>query len=136
MMYSSNHNARSGFVLIEVLVTIAIVGMVIAPIFMLQSNMLRALYRVSTQARLLFPVKNALEKTLVGVSTQTEREVSRQEEIKNPAGTLRYTVRKIGDASALKNVKDMYFNEVQVRSIRGERESMVGFVYKPERKQQ
>lgn len=120
--------------LMEVLVTIAIVGMVITPIFMLQTSVLRALYRVSAQARLLFPVKNALEEAVDEMPTQREQEVSRKEEITNPAGTLTYTMRKVGAASALKDVKDIYFNQVLVRSIRGERESMVGFVYKPERK--
>ena len=120
--------------LMEVLVTIAIVGMVITPIFMLQTNVLHALYRVSGKARLLFPVKNALEKAVVEVPEKKEQEISKTEQITDPAGTLTYTMRKVGDTSVLKDVKDLYFNEVQVRSIRGERESMVVFVYKPERK--
>lgn len=122
--------------LMEVLVTIAIVGMVITPIFMLQTSVLRALYRVSAQARLLFPVKNKLEELCAQAPTQKEQEISKKEQITNPAGTLTYTMRKVGGTSALKDVKDMYFNEVLVRSTRGERESMVCFVYKPERKQE
>ncbi len=118
----------------EVLITIAIVGLVIAPVFILQRNVLRSLYTTSAQTRMLFPIQNELHEQLEKLYDRQEEEFSENKDIKNPDGKLAYKMRKVVPTSELKDIKDLYFTEAQVLLKRGDRESMVLFIYKSERK--
>ena len=134
MIRSSSRNAQSGFMLMEVLITIAIVGLVIAPVFILQGNALKALYKISAQTRMLFPLNNELKEQLEQIYEREGEEFTEQKDIKIPDGKLTYKMRKVVQTSELKDIKDLYFNEAQMLLKRGDRESMVMFIYKPERK--
>lgn len=134
MIRSSNRNAQSGFMLIEVLVTIAIVGLTIAPVFILQGNVLKVLYKISAQTRMLFPIQNELKSQAEEIAGREQEEFTEQKDIKIPDGKLTYKMRKVVPTSELKEIKDLYFTQVQMQLKRGDRESMVMFIYKPERK--
>lgn len=135
-MNLKNQNSRQGFMLTEILITIAIIGIALTPIFILQSSSLRSLYNYSERIRLLFPVKNFLQENIIEASNKEEQEISEEKQIKNPSATLNYHLKKVQDGSSLSKINDLYLGSVSIQSIRGTKESMVGFVYKPERKQQ
>jgi len=132
MIHFKSRSAQSGFILMEVLLTIAIVGMVITPVLMLQTNALRGLYRFSSRIALLFPAKNFLMESVV----QAPQKKDQKEEITNPRATLTYTKRPVGKNSAFKDVKDLHRASVAAESSRKAKESIVHFIYQPERKKQ
>jgi len=125
--------------LMEVLVTIAIVGMTLVPLFMTQSNALRGVYRYAQRLRLIVPAKNFFVDIFSKKKEQSDdgekKEVEIEEkEITDPAAKLTHKKRKLTENSAFKKIKDLEVHEVIVRGTRGGRESIIGWVYKPERK--
>jgi hypothetical protein len=133
MICSNNHN-QSGFLIPEVLVTIAIVGLVMTPIFILQSNALRGLYKISAQTQMLFPLQSELQEQAEKSFDRQEEEVTEQKTVANPAGRMSYKMRVIAPSSELKDISDLYYHEAQMVLPNNERESMVLFVYRPEQK--
>ena len=134
MIHSNNRKVQSGFVILEVLIAIIIVGMVITPVFLLQRNVMRSLYFISARARMLFPLQNELNEQLEKAYNREEEDVTENKDMKIPAGKLTYKMRKVTQTSELKNIPDLYFTEAQMVLKAGDRESMVLFAYKPERK--
>lgn len=134
MEHLKNHN-KPGFLLMEVLLTIALVGLSLSPAFLMQSTTMRSVFQFSNRIRLLFPVKNFFfEKVFKGEQKGPEEkskpEMSRQ--ISRPAGTVTYKTKPVGQNSALKNIKGMQRVEVVGRTLRTQ-ETLIGFIYKPER---
>ena len=136
MIHFKSRSAQSGFMLMEVLLTIAIVGMVITPILMLQTNALRGLYRFSSRITLLFPAKNFLMESVVQAPQKKDQKVTEKKEITSPRATLTYTQRPVGKNSAFKDIKDLHRASVVAESSRKAKESIVHFIYQPERKKQ
>jgi len=135
MIHFKSRSAQSGFMLTEVLLTIAIVGMVITPVLMLQTNALRGLRRYSSRMRLLFPAKNFLMESVVQTPETKEPEAPKKKEITNPKATLAYAKRPVEKDSAFKDIPNVHRVRVTARSPRA-KESIVGFIYQPERKKE
>lgn len=133
MEYLKSRHNKSGFMMMEVMVTIAIVGLAIAPILMMQSASLRALRQYSSQIRLLFPVKNFWMEMTAKSFDKKETEFTEKRQINNPAASSTYKASKVGENSVFKGIKHIYKSELTAKTLRGTRESIVGFVYKPER---
>lgn len=134
MIRLNNHNAQSGFLLPEVLVTIAIVGMIITPLFVLQASALRALYKTSAQTRMLFPLQNELQEQAEKIVDRQEQEITEQKESTNPPGKLTYKMHALAPTSELKDIKDLCYTQANMLLPSNDKESMVMFVYKPEQK--
>ena len=115
--------------MMEIMITIAIVGASLAVAFTLQSTILRGLYRASASIRLLFPVKDFWVETTF--KQLEKKEGTDQKQVTNPSATITQKLTKVGERSVLKDVKDLKKNEVSGRSRRT-RESIIGFVYRPE----
>jgi len=128
-----NHK-QPGFLLMEVLLTIALVGMSLAPAFVMQSSTMRNLYNYSARLRLFFPIKNFWLDRISKLDPKLE--VSKEPEsrkITRPSGTLTYKLTPIGENSAFKKIKGIHRVEVVGRSRRT-KESLVSFIYRPEKK--
>ncbi|MFC1845562.1 hypothetical protein ACFLX2_00365 [Candidatus Dependentiae bacterium] len=136
MMSLKSQNSRPGFMLTEILVTVAIIGVALMPIFVLQTSALRSLYRYSNRIRALFPTKNFLQQALAQAPDKEERTISEEKKITRPPATLQYELKKVSETSSLREIKDLYIGTVSIESTRGTRESMVGFVYRPEREKE
>jgi len=128
----------------EVLLTIALVGMALAPAYMMQSTTMRQVYKFSEQLRLLFPMKNfwteTTRKTLESKKQDDAKDPSSPsassdtvvKKITRPSGTVTYKMRPVGENSALKKIKGMQKVQVTGKTTRGQQGTLVGFVYKPE----
>jgi len=119
--------------LMEVLIAIAVVGLMITPIFVMQSGSLRGISRYSDKIRLLFSAKNVAVKVVVKLEEEKEEELSGTEQINRPSATLTYSVGDIKKGSSLEEVKDMHKIQVATQTRRAGKESVVAFVYMPER---
>ena len=135
MIHFKSRSAQSGFMLTEVLLTIAIVGMVIMAVLMMQTNALRGLQRYSSRMRLFFPAKNFLMESIVSTSEKKGQEVPKKKEITNPKATLTYTKQPVGKDSVFKDIHNLHRVKVAAQSRRA-KESIVRFIYQPERKKQ
>jgi len=128
----------------EVLLTIALVGMSLAPAFIMVSSTMRPLYAFSRRLQLLFPIKNFWVSKTSKVDPSSpvlssvegpDKSAFKTKEITRPTGTLTYKLTPVGEKSALKKIKGMHRAEVIGRS-RNTKETLVGFVYRPEKKKQ
>ncbi len=110
--------------LMEIMITIAIVGLMLVPVFMMQSSTFRALSRYSSRMRLLFSAKNSLIQEID--KEHATKKLSEKQGQKE--GVERS---KVDQSLAFKNIKNLYKHTVKVRSSRGQKESIIGFTYKP-----
>jgi len=132
MEHLKNHN-KSGFMLMEVLLTIALVGMALAPAYMMEGTIQRSLSRYSARIRLLYHIKNFWTEVVWKIADEKETERTDKRQVSNPSATLTYRLSPVGENSSLKKIKGMHKVQVTGKSTRNARESIVGFVYKPER---
>ena len=127
-----------GFTLIEVLLALAIIGLVLTPIFLTQSNVLRrSSYASRMLARILAAKKMLIESEFALAGDA--QEFSQQKKIMIPPTLLTYRLRKIPETSALKKFKNVLWESVSFEwtDERGKKkqDQLVTFLYKPEQSQ-
>ena len=124
---------NNGFTLIEVLLALAIIGLILTPIFLGQAFIVRSNGRASRYLASLFAAKKYLVETELGLSAQVS-EATSEKKIDNPRTTLRYELKKIPSVSSLKNFKNVLIERVSWADIRTpkKQDSLLTFLYKPE----
>jgi len=133
MIHSRNKN---GFTLVEVLVSLAIVALVLTPIYVTQGTVLQ---RVGHYARVLdrfmfadlFFVDSAI------ALGKDAKQMTLEKKIDTPLTFLTYEFKPMPDASPLKKFKDLYLEKVTIRydeAGRKYRDELVSFHYRPEKK--
>ncbi len=129
---------KAGFTLIEVLLSLAIIALVLTPIFVVQGTVLS---RVGRYARMidrfmqsqLFFVNSSIAVSAEAKSTTLEKKID------VPLTFLSYEFQKLPDSSPLKNFKDVYQEKVTIRYEDDGRkylDSLVSFRYRPEEKKE
>lgn len=130
MIHSKN---SSGSALIEAMIAIAIMGMVLTPMFLLETNVFNVVARLGEQFhRLIFAhhfLYIAQEQEPVESTTYS---LEKKEE--KPLSMVRYTLTPIAKQSSLASVERLYRQEVFASGIRGvsPQARLVHFIYKPE----
>lgn len=124
-----------GFTLVEVLLALAIIGIVLTPIFLINQVVLR---RSSADARLFSRLIQARDFLIDQQfeNMQEAQEAGGQKKITNPPTTLTFSSRKIPENSALKKFKHVMIDSVTMQWA-GERnknrqEKLITFTFKPE----
>ncbi len=109
MQRFKNHNSH-GFSFIEIVLTIALIGAITAPVFMVQYNVLGLLTRSSDRVRRIF-----LTDTLYNQAVLQEKKVDQdikalsfEKKYEDPALSLRYEVTEVSEKSPLKKLKNLY----------------------------
>lgn len=136
MMYLRRRNQRSGFMLLEVMITIAILGLAMGPIFILHTSALRSLYRYSGKIRVLFFAKRSLIDFLYESQRKNEDEIFEEKLVPKSTVTVTQKIKKVAQNSSLGKIKDLHVVKVTAKSSRKARESIVSFVYRPEQEEQ
>lgn len=128
-------NKLSGFTLVEVLLALAIIGIVLTPIFLIQQVVLR---NSSSSARLfsrLIQAKDFLVDQQFE-NVQETQEVNAEHKIANPPTTLIFNSKKIPENSALKKIKHVMIDSVTMQWTdernKKRQEKLVTFSFKPE----
>ena len=135
MIHSKNSTA--GFTLIEVLFSIAIIGLVLTPLFITQSNFLQWVARQSDQLHRAY----AGEQFMLNSYIQFEQDNSKRtatKKIDNPPTTFNY---RIVDASPAvkKLLRNIYTQEVAIEWEQDRtkfKDKLVTFLFLPEMKKQ
>lgn len=133
--HSGRTGSRAGFTLIEVLLAMAIIGLVLTPIFMGQSAILRATALASRRLARVFAAKKILIENEIALEPDV-REFTSEKKINNPPTTFTYELKKISDDSSLKKFKNVLIQTVSwpdERSKKKRQDRLVTFLYKPER---
>lgn len=125
---------KSGFTLVEVVLAMAIVGVVMTSVFVAQAGALYAINRVSNVLRRIYAAQNYMMQKRVELVNSTEPK-SDQKMLTSPAATLSYKLEKSNNAG-LKPFKDVYLEQV-ILSWKEQRtpctDALVSFVFKPPR---
>lgn len=131
MIRFKNNNA--GFTLIEAMIAVAIMGMVLTPMFLLETNVFNAVARMAEQfERLLFAKHffyTAQEKEPLETTNYTlEKKENR------PLSMVRYTLKPVAKQSSLASMQRLYQQELIATGLMpGSPEArFVHFIYKPE----
>lgn len=126
---------KPGFTLIEVLLALAIIGLVLSPIFVIQSAVLRSSSKAaSLYTRLLnakdFLIDQQFEHADSDQPATTERKVA------NPPTNLVFSSKKIPENSSLKKFKNIMIESVSMEwtdaQNKKRQEKLVTFAFKPE----
>lgn len=129
---------KPGFTLIEVLLALAIIGMVLTPIFLIQQMVLR---RSSAGANLFSRIIQAKD-FLIDQQFENMQETqasTAERKITNPPTTLTFSSKKIPENSALKKFKHIMVDSVTMQwteQNKKRQETLVTFSFKPEEQKQ
>lgn len=133
MVTKINPTKKPGFTLIEAMIAITIMGMVLAPMFLLETNVFNGVVRMGEQfERLLFA------KYFLYIAQQQESQESTdytlEQKKDRPLSMVRYTLKPIAQQSSLSPIKRLFKQEVIASGmVRGSPQAnFVCFIYKPE----
>lgn len=126
---------KAAFTLIEVLLALAIIGLVLTPIFLTQSNVLRRSSYASHLLARIFAAKKMLVENEFALAPDAQ-EFSQEKKIIKPATTFTYSLKKIPETSALKKFKNVLLESVTIQWTdqqgKKKQEQLVTLVHKPE----
>ena len=133
---SSNfQNSSKGFTLIEVLLAMAIIGLVLTPIFAIQLSVLRINSRASGILARIFAGKQFLVESEFQLKPD-EQEKRIEKKLEKPPTTLLYELKRIPENSVLKKFKNVFIESVTMQWVdrqgKKRQERLTTFVYKPE----
>lgn len=135
LKYMMRFNNSSGFTLIEVLLALAIIGMVLTPILLIQQIVLR---RSSSSANLFSRIIQAKDFLIDQQfeNIQESQDVTAEKKITNPATTLIFNSKKLPENSSLKKFKHIKIDSVTMQwtaeQNKKRKEKLVTFSFKPE----
>jgi prepilin-type N-terminal cleavage/methylation domain-containing protein len=126
-------NNNHGFTLIEAMIAVAIMGIILAPMFLLETNVFNAMARTAEQFHRLIFAKNFLytaqqQEPLESTAYTLEKKEDR------PLSMVRYQLQPIQQQSSLSSIKRLYRQEVVASGVqKGSPEGrIVHFIFKPE----
>ncbi len=127
---------KNGFSLIEAMIAIAIIGMILSPMFILETNVFNAVARIAEKFhRILLSKQFIFIASKEQPSEAKEFKLERKEE--KPTSLMRYSFAAVDKKSSLAKLQGIYRQEVITSG--GDATSPEGraiqFVYKPERPQ-
>src|SRR5262249_35030348 len=107
---------NSGFTLVEVLLAMAIIGLVLTPIFAIQLGVMRANARASQALSRIFLAKQFLVESEFQLKPE-DQEKRIEKKIEKPAMTLIYELKRIPENSALKKFKNILIQSVLMQWV-------------------
>ncbi|HEV2600966.1 MAG TPA: prepilin-type N-terminal cleavage/methylation domain-containing protein [Candidatus Babeliales bacterium] len=130
---SENH---TGFTLIEVLIALAIMMIVMIPVFMAQNRMTNTIAQYTWLLQRTLIADDFLYKSKRAIAPDTQQTAA-ENMISNPPTKMLFSINKVPGDSILKNFNDIYIEKVNFEwseSGRLRHTALGGYVYKPKRK--
>lgn len=132
-MIRFKNNTTHGFTLIEAMIAVTIMGMILAPLFLLETNVFNAVVRMGEQfERFLFAKHFFYTAQQQEPLQSTDYTVEKKEN--RPLTMVRYSLKPIAPTSSLASVKRLYKQEMSAMGLEpaSPRAQFVHFIYKPE----
>lgn len=131
-----SHNSRSGLTLIESLLSIAVVTMLMSPIFVINNQIIRGVNRYAQTIDRTLQAKTFLIKAAFAVgASATEHPTQFEKKIDNPKTFMRYEQKKIDKKSTLGEFTDLSMHQVSLRwqDHNGvpRTDTLISFVFQP-----
>ncbi len=129
------NNVKNGFTLIEVLIAVAMVGLLLSPLFIAQESIFINVVKRARNFERIIKAKNFYWSAKQKADKQEKPEFTLDKKLDDPVMTLKYEVTPQSQKSALKNFKDVYKERVKMTWQDGRRkreDALVSFVFKPQ----
>ncbi len=129
-------NNKKGFSLIEGMIAIAIVGMILAPMFLLETNVFNAVARIAERFHRILLSKQFLF-TAYKEQPPEAKEFKLEGKEETPLSMMRYSFAPVNKKSSLAKLQGMFQQEVITSGIdaTSPEGKAVQFIYKSERPQ-
>lgn len=120
-----------GFSLIEAMLAVTMMGMILAPLFLLEGTVFDGVTKITEQFRRYLFAHNFLYQTIREQSPKT-RDFTLEQKKETPATTLQYRLKKVTDGT-FKNQKNLYRQEVLIstQDSKSPKDSLVTYLFKP-----
>lgn len=132
---NKNNPNKNGFTLPEVLLSLAIIALILTPIFINQAVISRNVGRASRMLARIFVAKKILLESELALAPEIQ-ELKSEKKVDIPRTTFLYELKKISDTSALKNFKNVLIESISWSDtpVKGKQDRLVTLLYKPEQK--
>ena len=123
---------KQGFSLIESMLAVAIMGLVLTPMFILENNVFNGVFRMAEQFhRMLFAQNFLYVAQRQEPMESTKYSLEHKED--NPFSMLRYTLSPIEKGSSLSPMKRLYKQQVEASGLEktSPKSSVIHFIFKP-----
>lgn len=122
---------NKGFSLIEAMLAVTMMGMILAPLFLLEGTVFDGVTRITEQFRRYLFAHNFLYQVAREQSPKV-REFSLEQKKDIPPTTLQYKLKKVSDG-VFKNQKNLYRQEVLIstKDAKIQKDSLVTYLFKP-----
>ena len=127
---------KNGFSLIEAMIAIAIIGMILSPMFILETNVFNAVARIAERFHRIL-----LSKQFIFIAYKEQppeaKEFKLEGKKEKPTSLMRYSFAAVDKKSSLAKLEGMYRQEVITSGgdAANPEGRAVQFIYKPERPQ-
>ena len=124
---------KNGFTLLEVLISMTIMGILMTSIFILQGGTVKSIVSWSRRldrfaAGILFMTQTRMEK-------EAEPTIDQVKKLETPAANMHYQMIEVPKESSLKDIKNLYLERVTLKWQDGKKkgeETIVMFHHRPE----
>lgn len=127
-------NNNSGFTLIETLLALAIMAMVLTPIFITQGSMLYHVSRLMRHVERMVHGELYLQESIIAAAKET-KDVHQEKDATQPSVHMVFDAKKVADDSPFKKFPDLYAQRVTLswQEDKVKRtDTLLTFLYKPE----
>lgn len=127
-------NNRDGFTLIEIMMTVAMIGIVIVPLFSVQYNILKIISQASDQLSRIFLIETIFNEAEYRGKQVAESGIAGNKKVEEPLTEINYAVQKPNEKSAFIKFNDVYVVRATASWSRagiGSQETMMSFAYMP-----
>lgn len=120
-----------GFSLIEAMLAVTMMGMILAPLFLLEGTVFDGVTKITEQFRRYLFAHNFLYQVAREQQPKV-RDYTLEQKKELPSTSLRYTLKKVNDG-VFKNQKNLYRQEVLIsnQDSKIQKDSLVTYVFKP-----
>lgn len=129
---------KNGFTIVEVILALAIVSVILIPVFINQSVISRNTGRASRMITHMLNAKKILLETEFGLEDQIKETIT-EKKAGQPLVTYTYEIKKIPENSSLKNFKNLFIEQVswpsENKKGKENKENLVTFLHKQEQKE-
>ncbi len=128
------NKVKTGFTLIEVLIAVAMIGLLLSPLFITQGSLLLSVADRARMFERILKAKNFYWSAKQKAEKQEKPEFTLNKKVDNPQMILKYQVTQPSGKSALKDFKDVYHEQVKIEWQDGRvkrEDALVSFVFKP-----
>jgi len=129
------NNVKNGFTLIEVLIAVAMVGLLLSPLFITQESIFLSVAKGAQSFGRIIKAKNFYWSAKQKADKQEKPGFTLDKKLDDPIMMLKYEVTSQSQKSSLKDFKDVYKERVKITWQDGRRkkeDALVSFVFKPQ----